>query len=451
MININAQYVLGGGALLFVMIDLIRSRLTTGNKKAMHVFTLLFLSVSFVVELIFGNLDTAFFSMTQFSYFINGFILFLAILIYAFMYFTYDDYSTSIDLLFLFAVLGATLVVISSNFISLLISIELLSIPSYGMVFFQKSRRRLEGTLKYVATSFVSMAILIFGISLVYGGAGSLDFSSVALINYVPFVAGISLVVVGLAFKSTLVPFHMWAPDVYEAAASPITSFLASISKAAGLVAIIHVFFFAFPLASNLIQPMFVILALSTIFFASFLAIIQERIKRILAYASIAQAGFAFIGVSLAPYVGTGAAVFYIFSFAVADCLVFLAYSIFEEQNIKYKKDIVNIPRISRITTVAFSLGLLSLAGLPPTIGFFGKLLIFQALLSNGYFYFVIAVFVILLFSAFYYLSLLRDIDPITAPSRLKYGKIDKNLRYKEAILSILLISLFVGILFVVF
>ncbi len=450
MINLNTQYVLATGILFFIIVDLLRSRFSTNNKKIMHILSISILVVSLITEFIFGNLNTTFFSMTQFSYFINGFILFLAVLIYAFMYLTYEEYSTSMDLLFMFAVLGATLAVISSNFVSLLISIELLSIPSYGMIFFEKNKRRLEGAVKYVATSFISMVILIFGISLVYGGAGSLNFSSVALINYVPLVAGISLVVVGLAFKSTLVPFHMWAPDVYEAAASPITSFLASISKAAGLIAITRVFFFAFPLAAGFIQPMFVILALSTLFFASFLAIIQERIKRILVYASIAQAGFAFIGISLLPYVGAGAAVFYIFSFAIADCLVFLAYTIFEEQGIKYKKDIAKIPKISRISTIAFSLGLLSLAGLPPTIGFFGKLLIFQSLLVNGYFYFVIAVFAILLFSAFYYLSLLREINPVVAPSKSKYKDGYHNLRYREIILSVLVISLFIGVSFVI-
>ncbi len=448
---INAEYILFGGVLALILIDLLRLRLKINNKNIIHFLTLAILIAAFIAEIIFGNMNVSFFSSTQYSQFVNGFILFLAVVIYAFLMSDSKDYSTTIDFLFILATLGAMLVILSSNFISLVIAIEMISISSYGLVFFQKNNRRMEGATKYVSLSFISIVIMIFGVSLVYGGAGTLSFTQLTSVDYIPFIAGVGLVMVGLAFKSTIVPFHMWAPDVYEASNSVVTAFLSSISKAAGLVAMIRVFFFAFPVSSPFVSMMFIILAVSTIFFASFLATVQERIKRLLAYSSIAQAGFAFVAIALLNYIGIQAAIFYIFTFAIADALVFLAYKIFEDQKIIYKKDAAKMFSISKIATVGFFIGILSLAGLPPTIGFFGKLAIFVALLAHGYVYLVVALFAIILFSTFYYFGLLRDTDVTEVRDTQKLNIKISSLRVKEALIIILTLALFVGVIFVNF
>ncbi len=446
---LNSEYVLIAGVLLLIVLDIFRNRLNSERKDIIQYATLAILVLAFAVEIMFGDFDIPFFSTMQYSQFVNGFILFLAIAIYSFLLADSRKHSTFIEFLFILAVLGAMLVVISSNFISLLIAIEMISLASYGLVFFQKSNANLEGAMKYVSISFLSMVILIFGISLVYGGTGTLSFGATYTVNYLPFIAGLSLVMVGLAFKSTIVPFHMWAPDVYEASNGAVTAFLSSISKAAGLIAMVRVFFFAFPASSAFVSDMFIILAIATIFFATFLATVQERIKRLLAYSSIAQAGFAFIGIALLNYSGVSAAIFYIFSFAVADALVFLAYKVFEDAKIVYKKDASKMWAVSKVGVVCLFIGVLSLTGFPPTIGFFGKLLIFSALLSNGYVYLVVSLFVILLFSTFFYFALLRDMNPME--NYKSNAKRTTSIRIKEAILIALTLALFFGVVFVTF
>ncbi|MCL5009431.1 MAG: hypothetical protein M1433_00385 [Candidatus Parvarchaeota archaeon] len=447
MIPINAEYVLFAGALLIILADFLRITLHIHDRKIIHYLTLTVLIVSFAAEVLLGNMNIAFFSSTQYSGFVNGFVLFIASAIYVFLLADTKDHSVFIDFLFLFATLGALLVVLSSNFISLILAIEMISIASYGLVFFHKTDRQMEGAMKYVSISFLSILIVIFGSSLIYGGTGSLAFSATSVKNYLPFIAGIALVLAGLAFKSTIVPFHMWAPDVYETSDGTVTAFLSSVSKTAGLVAMIRVFFFALPVSSNFVMVMFVSLAIATIFFASFMAVVQEKIKRILAYSSIAQAGFAFVAIALLDYVGVHAAIFYVFSFAVADALVFLAYKLFEDNNIIYKKDAKKMFPMSKVGTIGLFVGLLSLAGLPPTIGFFGKLLVFQALLVHGYVYLVVALFAIILFSTFYYFGLIREMELSKVNNSLRrYGA---NMHVKEGVIIVLTLALFVGVVFV--
>ncbi len=449
MIPINAQYVMIGGVLIAVLADFLRILLKVDSRRAIHYLTLSILVAAFVAELLFGNMDVTFFSSMQYSSFINGFILFLAIAIYIFIMADSREHSVFIDFLFLFATLGALLVVIASNFISLIVAIEMISIASYGLAFFHKTDRQLEGAMKYVSISFLSIIIVIFGASLIYGGAGSLSFSITSTKNYLPFIAGVGLVIAGLSFKSTIVPFHMWAPDVYEASDGTVTAFFSSVSKTAGLVAMIRVFFFALPLSSAFVSTIFIVLAVATIFFASFMAVVQEKIKRILAYSSIAQAGFAFIAIAVLNSFGVHSAVFYVFTFAVADVLVFLAYKIFEDNGIIYKKDSKRMFLTSKMATIGLFIGLLSLSGLPPTIGFFGKLLIFQTLLIQGYVYLVVALFAIILFSTFYYFGLMREMELSKVSSVVRKNITGKHT--KEAVIAALVLALFIGIVFIHF
>jgi proton-translocating NADH-quinone oxidoreductase chain N len=445
----NAQYVLFVGILLIILIDFIRQSLNAKRKVFMHYITAAILTMSLISTILYGNMNIHLFSETQYSQFITGFMLFISLLVYLFILSEKKEHSVVLDIAYLSAVLGATLVVISSNFISLFLSIELLSIASYALVYMNKSNNALEGAVKYLSTGIVSMVILIFGISLIYAGAGTLSFSSLHSISYLPFIVGVSIVVAGLGFKSTLVPFHMWAPDTYESSKSSVTAFISSVSKAAGLIALIRVFFFALPVSSSFVTALFISIALVTIFLSAFLASVQDRIKRLLAYSSISQAGFAFISLAVLTTRGVNAAVFYIFAFAIADAIVFLAYDIFEEKKILYKKDEVKMYGASKIASITFFIGMLSLAGFPPTIGFFGKLLIFYALFSSGYIPIVILLFFSLLVSTFYYFNVLAGMR-ITKGIFKKNTKqvIHKEQRFKEAILIVLTLALFAGVIF---
>ena len=439
---INAQLVLIVGLLGLVLLDLLR-RYRNFSQSVIHYAALAVLLVSLISEILFGNLNASFFSEVQYSYFINGFILFISTLIYSFFFADKKSFSPLVDVLFIAAVLGATLVVLSSNLLAVILSIELLSLSSYSLVYFGKTLGTLEGAMKYISTSMVSFVILLFGASLVYAGAGTLSFSNLSSVNYIPFIAGLAVIIAGLGFKSTLVPFHMWAPDTYEASDSTITAFITSVAKAAGIVAMIRIFFFGFQVSSGFVTAVFLALALFTIFLAGIFAIAQDRIKRILAFSSISQAGFAFLGIALLNLQAVSSAVFYIFSFAVADALLFLSFRIMEEKGIRYKKDIKRMFSVSKIATIGFFLGVLSLFGFPPTIGFVGKLLILASLLSHGYIYIVGAVFLMLLLSVFYYFGLFLSLD-FKAYSQNKMKKINS----REIIILIFCVSLFAGIAF---
>ncbi|MCL4398697.1 MAG: hypothetical protein M1322_00480 [Candidatus Parvarchaeota archaeon] len=446
---LNPQYVLFAGILLLILVDFLRHSMKINKKTFMHYITAAVLGLAIVFDALYGNMDIHLFSEVPYSQFAVGFMLFISFFIYLFIISDKNEHSVAIDISYLFAVLGSTLVVLSSNLLSLFLSIELLSISSYALVYMYKSGNALEGAVKYLSTGIISMVILIFGISLIYAGAGTLSFSSLHVVSYLPFIAGVAIVIAGLGFKSTLVPFHMWAPDTYESSKSSVTAFISSVSKAAGLIAMIRIFFFALPVSSSFVTALFLSIALITIFLSAFLASVQERIKRILAYSSISQAGFAFISIAVLTTRGINAAVFYIFAFAVADAIVFLAYDMFEDKNVIYKKESGEIAAISRIGAISFFIGILSLAGFPPTIGFFGKLLIFYALFSSGYFALVILVFFALLVSTFYYFSILSEMHVVDKIMKNKNrSPIKKEQRVKEAILIVLTLSLFVGVIF---
>jgi proton-translocating NADH-quinone oxidoreductase chain N len=445
----NPQYILFAGILAVILLDFLRHSAKSNKKTFLHYLTAITLGLALVFDVLYGNMDISLFSEVSYSQFVTGFMLFISFFVYLFIIADKNDHSIALDISYLSAVLGSTLVVLSSNLISLFLSIELLSIASYALIYMYKSGNALEGAVKYLSTGIISMVILIFGISLIYAGAGTLSFSSLHVISYLPFIAGVAIVIAGLGFKSTLVPFHMWAPDTYEASKSSVTAFISSVSKAAGLIAMIRIFFFALPVSSSFITALFLSIALITIFLSAFLASVQDRIKRILAYSSISQAGFAFISIAVLTTRGINAAVFYIFAFAVADAIVFLAYDMFENRNIIYKKESGSIMQVSRIGAIAFFIGILSLAGFPPTIGFFGKLLIFYALFSSGYFALVILAFFALLVSIFYYFNILSEMLIVGKLLKTKnHAPIKKEQRIKEAILVILTLSLFVGVIF---
>ena len=446
---LNPQYILFAGILLLILVDFLRHGLNSNKKAILHYLTAVFLGLALVFDVIYGNMDISLFSEVQYSQFVTGFMLFLSFFIYLFIISDKNEHSVAMDISYLSAVLGSTLVVLSSNLLSLFISIEILSISTYALVYMYKSGNALEGAVKYLSTGVISMVILIFGISLIYAGSGTLSFSSLHVISYLPFIAGVAIVIAGLGFKSTLIPFHMWAPDTYEASKSSVTAFISSVSKAAGLIAMIRVFFFALPVSSLFVTALFLSIALITIFISSFLASVQDRIKRILAYSSISQAGFAFISIAVLTTKGINAAVFYIFAFAVADAIVFLAYDMFEGRKVIYKKESSSMAQVSRIGAIAFFIGVLSLAGFPPTIGFFGKLLIFYALFSSGYFALVILAFFALLVSTFYYFNILSEMHVIDRITRdKKQLPVKKEQRVKETILIILTLALFIGVIF---
>jgi len=293
--------------------------------------------------------------------------------------------------LFHAVILGSCLLASSMNFIMVLLSLELISLSSYLLAGFGFDKKSAEGSLKYFLFGTVATACMIYGLSILYGFAGTLDFSSdlfmknlIELSSPLLLTGGL-LTLAGFLFKITAVPFHLWAPDVYESAPTPVVAFISVVPKLAGIAVLTK-----FTLAINLFgqsgynwQVILAIISILSILIGNLSAIAQNNPKRMLAYSSVAQSGFLLIGIITFSIDGIQFMLFYSAVFLIMNFLVFNALHQFENTLGQ-----INIPSlaglgsISLIPSIAILIGLVSLTGLPPTAGFTAKLFIFGALWS---------------------------------------------------------------------
>jgi len=277
------------------------------------------------------------------------------------------------------------------NFITLILSLELISIPSYVLAGFSFSRRASEGALKYFLFGSVSTAIMIYGISLLFGVTGTLDFAGQEFINRLIqspapllLVSGF-MVMAGFMFKIAAVPFHLWVPDVYEAAPTPVVAFFSTVPKLAGIGALMK-----FSLALNLFgqspvdwQIILCIVAMLSLLVGNFSALWQQDARRMMAYSSIAQTGFLLIGIASLSLSATRFLIFYATVFTISNLLTFHCIGRLERLQGLSIPSLAGMGKSHLWPSVFISIGLISLTGLPPTGGFTAKLLVFSALWST--------------------------------------------------------------------
>src|SRR5262245_25345440 len=296
--------------------------------------------------------------------------------------------------LMLFSSLGMVIMTTAAALFVVFLALEILSIPLYVLAAFD--RRRLssqEAGIKYFVLGAFSSAIFLYGIALVYGATGSTSLSGIlsflshqTLFEQGTLVAGLMLLLVGLGFKVAAVPFHTWTPDVYQGAPTPVTSFMASATKAAGFAALLRVFGVAFPLYRTDWRPAVWVLAVLTLLVGSVGAALQTDVKRLLAYSSIAHAGYVLMGFQTATARGREAALFYLFvytfmvvgSFAVVTVLSIKGdddHSIDGYRNLAFRRPVLGS---------LFVFFLLAQAGIPITGGFIAKLEVFDAAADAG-------------------------------------------------------------------
>ena len=346
-------------------------------------------------------------------------VIFIAGLFVVILTAGYMDHRSEIKeemyIFILIATLGSAVVVSSSHFASLFLGIELLSVSLFVMIGYLRSRAtNIEASIKYLVTASVSMAILLFGLSLVYAAAGSMDFSQVAayMKNNEPNVlltAGFALVLVGFGFKLALVPFHFWAADIYQGASAPITGFIAGISKVAVFAAMLRL---SLVTALTTYRPFFIAFAVAAVlsmFAGNFLALLQTSVKRILAYSSIANMGYLLVAFLAGGSLATRAVAFYLLGYFITILAAFGVISVFSAGN----EDLDDIndfrglafkrPWFGGILTVA----LLSLAGMPLTIGFIGKFYIIYAGASSQLWLLLIILAINTLIGLYYYLRII--------------------------------------------
>lgn len=284
-------------------------------------------------------------------------------------------------------VLGAHLLVMSVNFIMVFVSLELISIPSYILAGFLFTKKGAEASLKYFLYGAVMSAIMVYGLSILYGIAGTLDFSSPDFVHHLAgestsllFTAAL-LVLGGFFYKMAAVPMHPWAPDVYEGSPMPVVAFFSVVPKLAGL-GIITKFLMAVTIFGHLYDwPVIVcIIAVLSLTVGNFSALKQKKTKRMMAYSSIAQSGFLLIGLATNTPQGMHFMLFYATVYMLANYLVFLCLNYFESVSITTMDEFAGVGKNLVLPSVLIFVGFVSLTGLPPTAGFTGKLFIFLSL-----------------------------------------------------------------------
>lgn len=287
------------------------------------------------------------------------------------------------------ATLGALCLVSSNDFVSAFISIETLGLASYFLVAMNKNYKSKEAGFKYLITGSVASAIMLFGISYLYGICGSLNFSVINdyyLANQptLLFTFACFFIAVGLMFKIGCVPFANWIPDVYEGANYPVGAFLSLVPKIAGFAIISRLLIFVFSF-SPILKIILAIFAVLSIMYGTLGAVRQSNIKRLYGYSSIAHSGFMLLGLSVLSVYGLSTVLFYIFSYVFMNIGIWSASVIFStsypsDMIVDYKGLLYNRPYYA----IAFTICLISLSGLPPTAGFLAKLYLFSAVARSG-------------------------------------------------------------------
>ncbi len=304
--------------------------------------------------------------------------------------------------LLLMAATGMSLMASANSLVTVFISLELASLPSYALVAFMKQNKgSVEAGLKYFLIGALSSAIFVFGISFVYGATGSVQLQAIAnaLTTGNPpsglLGVGVLFIIGGIAFKTASVPFHFWAPDVYEGAIAPISGFISSASKAAGFVIGFRILLDAFPI--TLILPLGVdwililqILAILTMTVGNFAAAVQENVKRMLAYSSIGHAGFALIGFAALSggqdSLVLGASMMHLLVYGFMNTGAFLFIGLAEYWDIgRTFEDYNGLAKQAPIACVAMTIFLFSLAGLPVGAGFISKYFLFLSAIGAGF------------------------------------------------------------------
>jgi len=328
--------------------------------------------------------------------------------------------------LLLASIAGMAILVAAQNLITLFIGIELLSIPLYVLCATEMHRASsLESGLKYLIIGSVGSATLLYGLALLYGATGATDFSAIASSiaaghsSDALLLTGIALVVVGLCFKASVAPFHQWTPDVYEGAPTPITAFMAVATKAAAFGVLLRLFDVALVSDQADWGPALATLATITIFVGNVGALTQSSLKRMLAYSSVAQAGYIMGGVVVSSRLGVAATVFYLVVYLLMNLAAF-AVIVARERETPYGDDIDAVaglggqrPELAWALTIA----MLSLAGIPATAGFIGKVYLIQALVNGDYTWLAIMIVVGSMISLGYYLRVVAAIWMREAPT----------------------------------
>ncbi|MFH2055484.1 MAG: NADH-quinone oxidoreductase subunit N [bacterium] len=380
----------------------------------------------------FGNM----FISDSFSIFFNGIFL-LASILTIFMSMDYLkrkqlDFGEFYPLV-LFATYGMMVMASSANLVVIFIGLEIMSLSLYVLAGFAREQlKSTEAAIKYFLLGAFASGFTVLGIAFIYGATGTFDMLTVAQVvkatgTSTYLLLGGALILIGLGFKIAAVPFHMWAADVYEGAPTPVTGFMSAGPKAAAFAALLRIFSFGLGNVDLPWETLFWILAAATMTVGNIMALRQGSIKRMLAFSSIAHAGYIMIALVVGTPEAASAAALYLLCYAVTNLGAFIIITAVDGASSEDRTKIDHYAGLARrhpLLAVALTLFLISLAGFPPTAGFIGKFVLFKSALTEGFYLIVVLAVLNSLVSVYYYLRVVVKMfmaDPEPTTPQLTY------------------------------
>ena len=328
----------------------------------------------------------------------------------------FNQDSFEFPILILLSTLGMALMVSANSLISLYLSMELQSLPLYILAAYQRNNvYSSEAGVKYFILGALSSAMFLYGASLIYGFTGSLLYSdiasfSVGIVN-IGFTLGLVFIISGIIFKISVVPFHMWTPDVYEGSATPVTAFFAAVPKMAALVALVRLLYQPFGGIPESWMQIIIFVSLSSIALGAIAAIMQTNIKRLIAYSSISHMGYALLVLATGNANQISSLLVYVVIYIITNigffsCLINLQSS--SDNKIINIDDLSGLSEHHPVMAFGVSMFMFSFAGIPPLAGFFGKYLIFISVIEEGMIFLAVFGLVASVIGAFYYLRIVK-------------------------------------------
>ena len=327
------------------------------------------------------------------------------------------EHASEYAVLILFSAVGMSVMVSATSLIALYVGLELQSLAAYVLASYRRTdERSAEAGLKYFVLGALASGILLYGISLLYGFTGTMSFNGLAAAfgrgaPSLGLLFGLVFVLAGLAFKASAVPFHMWTPDVYEGAPTPVTAFFGSAPKAAAVLLATRLCIEGLGPATDAWRQIVIFAALASIFLGAVAAYGQTNIKRLLAYSSINNVGFALVGLAAAGPQGASSVLFYMAVYIVMTLGAFLCVLWMRDAEGRPIESIASLSGLAQTRpafAAAFAIFMFSLAGIPPLFGFWPKLLVFNAAVASGYVLLAVAAILGTVIGAYYYLRIIK-------------------------------------------
>ncbi len=390
-------------------------------KKLMYPLVLLGLITTFILNIFDWDTNITYFKMMRYDNYAVAFTSVIVVIAFLWFmmsesYFKASENLTDHFALILFALTGAVIMVSYTNMTMLFLGIEILSISMYILAGSDKnSLASNESAFKYLIMGAFATGFLLFGIALIYGATGSFDLTEIKVFisshqGNIPaiFYAGVLMMLIGLSFKVSAAPFHFWAPDVYQGAPTVITAFMATIVKTAAFAAFLRLFSTTFASVSDTYINIIWVMAAITLLVGNISAVLQTSTKRMLAYSSIAHAGYMLLALLAGNSYSNSAVLFYTTAYSIGSIGTFCILNIVTNAKGDDTVDSFNgLGKSNPLMAFVMTVALLSLAGIPPTAGFFAKYYIFTAAFQSGYTGLVLIAILASLVGVYYYFKII--------------------------------------------